>query len=60
MSKETKHLDYVASKIHHMVRQGIPAEIGPNGGACPVWMQEERKEEERRRKRRLHRPEHSQ
>lgn len=28
---------YTASKIAHMMRMGIPAGVGPNGGAMPDW-----------------------
>ncbi len=31
------NLAYVASKIAHMNRIGIPAGTGPNGGASPDW-----------------------
>lgn len=31
------NLAYIQRKIAHMMRMGIPAGFGPNGGACPDW-----------------------
>lgn len=40
---------YVANKISHMQRMGIPAGIGMYGGACPNWLKEQREQDEKKR-----------
>lgn len=43
---------YIANKIVHMQRMGIPAGIGPNGGACPSWLKELREADNKQKARR--------
>lgn len=40
--------NYIARKIVHMNRMGVPASQGIYGGACPNWLTEQRKEEAKR------------
>lgn len=51
MADDTQ-LTYIARKIAHMQRIGIPAGIGQHGGACPKWLTEQRETDEKRRARR--------
>lgn len=43
---------YISRKISHMQQMGIPADIGPNGGACPNWLKELGEEDGKRQRRR--------
>lgn len=41
-------VNYIASKIDHMRRNGIPAGVGLNRGAAPEWLITEQKDRVRK------------